>query len=156
MPEDRLSEMENIIEELFGLHPPTETLVRLTADTILHLAELGNVILIGRGANIITSRLDWVFHVRLVASLERRIEHVQQFNHLDKGAALEFIRREDGGRERYLKKYFHEDITNPLLYHLVINTDLISYAEAAQIIGQAVMSRPANLPPNVAMTRGES
>ena len=54
MPEDRVSEMADTMDELFGLHPPSWTLVRQAADTILHLAELGNVILIGRGANVIT------------------------------------------------------------------------------------------------------
>src|SRR3974390_1305570 len=52
MTEDRISEMADTIDELFGLHPPSWILVRQTAETILHLAELGNVILIGRGANV--------------------------------------------------------------------------------------------------------
>ena len=57
MPEDRVSQMHDIIQDLFSLHPPTETLVRQTSETILRLAELGNVIILGRGANIITARL---------------------------------------------------------------------------------------------------
>ena len=73
MPEDRVSEIADTMDELFGLHPPSWTLVHQTSDTILRLAELGNVILIGRGATIITSKLDYVFHVRLVGSLERRV-----------------------------------------------------------------------------------
>src|SRR5271157_283573 len=49
MAEDRMSEITDTMDELFGLHPPSWTLVRSTADTILRLAQLGNVILIGRG-----------------------------------------------------------------------------------------------------------
>ena len=63
MPEDRISEISDTMDELFGLHPPSWTLVRQTADTILHLAELGNVIVIGRGAAVITRKLDYVFNV---------------------------------------------------------------------------------------------
>ena len=33
---------------------------------------------------------------------------------------------------RYVKKYFGKDIDDPLLYHLVINTDLVSYGESAR------------------------
>src|SRR5262245_23097114 len=72
MPEDRHSEIENILGDVLGVHPPSPSLVAKTTETILHLAELGNVILLGRGANIITSRLSYVFHVRLIGSLERR------------------------------------------------------------------------------------
>ena len=70
MPEDRASEISDTMEELFGLHPPSWLLVRKVTETILHLAELGNVILIGRGAAVITANLDHVFHVRLIGSLE--------------------------------------------------------------------------------------
>jgi len=141
MPEDRVTEIADTMDELFGLHPPSWTLVHQTTDTILRLAELGNVILIGRGATVITSKLDYVFHVRLVGSLERRIKHVQETDHLSKEAALDLIRKEDRGRKRYLKRYFNTDLNEPLLYHLVINTDLISYDEAARIIADAMLER---------------
>jgi hypothetical protein len=139
MTEDRISEIADTMDELFGLHPPSWTLVRQTSDTILRLAELGNVILIGRGAHVITAKLDHVFHVRLVGSLERRLEHIQEYYKLGKKAALGFLREEDGGRRRYLKKYFGKDIDDPLLYDMILNTDRMSYAEAAVIIGNAVL-----------------
>ena len=139
MPEDRISEMADTMDELFGLHPPSWTLVRQTADTVLRLAELGNVILIGRGGHVVTRRLPYVFHVRLVGSLERRVEHIQQLNDLSRKKALDWVQREERGRRRFLKKYFNRDINDPLLYHLVINTDLISHEEAARIIADAVL-----------------
>jgi cytidylate kinase len=113
--------------------------VRQTAETILGLAKLGNAILIGRGANIITARLDSVFHVRLVAPLETRLQRIQENEHLDRKAALAFIHREDRGRRRYLKKYYHQEINDPLLYHLIINTDLVGYDNAARFIRDCVM-----------------
>ena len=86
-----------------------------TAETIRGLAELGNVILIGRGANLVTSTLDSVFHVRLVGSLEKRIELIQKSRPGGKKAALEFIRQEDRGRRRYVGRYSGRDIDDPLL-----------------------------------------
>lgn len=141
MPEDRITEMADTMDELFGLHPSSWTLVRQTADTVLHLAELGSVILIGRAGAVITAKLDYVFHVRLVGSLERRVKHIQEVNDLSGKAARDFVRQEDLGRRRYLKKYFNKDIDDPLLYHLVINTDLVPYEEAAAMIAEAVMPR---------------
>ncbi len=141
MPEDRVTEISDTMDELFGLHPPSWTLVRQTTDTILHLIELGNVIVIGRGATVITAKLDYVFHVRIVGSLEKRVRHVQELDQLSKAVALDLVRREDRGRERYLRKYFGTDINDPLLYHLIINTDNVPYDEAARIITEAVLNR---------------
>jgi cytidylate kinase len=141
MPEDRVSEIKDTIDELFGLHPPSEALARQTSDTILRLAELGNVILIGRGATVLTRKLDYVFHVRLVGSVERRAQYIQEVQQLSQKAALERILQEDLGRKRYLKRHFDADIDDPLLYHLVINTDLVPYEEAAQLIATAVLKR---------------
>ena len=141
MPEDRISSISDTMEELLALHPPSWLLVRKVSETILHLVELGNVIVIGRGATVISANLDHVFHVRLVGSLQKRVQHVQELNHLSKEAARRLIQREDRGRQRYLKRYFKTDLEDPLLYHLVINTDLVSYDEAAQIIANAVLKR---------------
>jgi cytidylate kinase len=139
MPEDRVSRLNDIIQELFSLHPPAETMVRQTSETILRLADLGNVIILGRGANIITARLPQVLHVRLLGSLEQRLAHMQNFDKLNRKDALNRIEREDGGRRRYLKKYFGKDIDDPLLYHLVINTDLLSLHEAALMVGRLAL-----------------
>ncbi|MBP7976936.1 MAG: cytidylate kinase family protein, partial [Verrucomicrobia bacterium] len=51
------------------------------------------------------------------------------------------ILQEDRGRKRYLRKYFDADPDDPLLYHLIINTDDVPYEEAARIIGEAVLRR---------------
>ena len=57
MPEDRISSISDTMEELFDLHPPSWLLVRKISETILRLVELGNVIVIGRGATAITASL---------------------------------------------------------------------------------------------------
>jgi cytidylate kinase len=43
---------------------------------------------------------------------------------------------------RYLKKYFKADINDSLLYHLTINTGLVSYDEAARLIVEAATAKP--------------
>ncbi len=139
MPEDKTSEISDTLDELFGLHPPSWTLVHKTAETILHLAELGNVILIGRGATVITSKLDYVFHVRLVGSVEKRVKYLQELHAISPKAALELLHKEDNGRRRFLRTYFKKDTEDPLLYHLVINTDLVPYDEAARLIANAIV-----------------
>ncbi len=139
MPEDRVSEMTDVIDELLGVRPSSWTLVEQTAATILRLAKEGNVILIGRAANLVTWHLEQAFHVRLVGSLAKRCQHIQEIQGLGKQAALRFIQKEDRGRKRYLKKHFGKDADDVLSYHLVINTDLICYEEAAGLIRNEVL-----------------
>jgi cytidylate kinase len=139
MPEDRIPEITDTLDELLGVHPPAYTLVQQTAETILQLANRGSAILIGRAAHVITSKLDHVFHVRLVGSLEKRIEHIREIRGIGKSEALALIRQEDRGRQRYLKKYFGKDIDDPLSYHLVVNTDSGPYERAARLIGDAAL-----------------
>lgn len=141
MPENHKSMISDIIEEVLGLRPSSWTLVQQTAETILHLAQMGCVILVGRGANVVTSRLENAYHVRLVGSLEKRTERVQDVYSLGQKEALALIHQEDKGRRRYLKDHFHKDIDDPTLYHLVVNTDRTSYAAAAQLIGSEVIRR---------------
>jgi len=141
MPENHRSMLTDMFEELLGLHPSDWTLVHQTVETILKLAQMGNVILVGRGAAVVTSKLNNVFHVRLVGSLEKRTERVQKAYGYDRKAAIAFIHREDKGRKRFLKEHFAEDPENPLLYDLGINTDRIPYDEAARLIGDEVIHR---------------
>lgn len=141
MAEDHKTVIIDSMEEYLGLHPSSWTLVQQTAETILHLAQMGYVVIVGRGGNVITGKLPNVFHVRLVGSLEKRIERAQEDHNLDPQAALEFVKKEDKGRSRYLRESFDKDIDDPLLYHLVINTDLIGYQDAAFLIGDEVIKR---------------
>jgi cytidylate kinase len=76
--------------------------------------------------------------VRLIGSERRRVEHVQEYLHLGPQPAAEYVRTTDQGRRRYVSKYYGKDIDDPLLYHLVINTDRVPYAEAARMIAEAV------------------
>jgi cytidylate kinase len=140
LPEDRVSQIEDILADVFEVHPPAQTVIEQTIETILKLAGLGNVILIGRGSPVITATLPHVLRIRLTAPLEMRVEHVCQFYRLTGTEAHKFCLNQDRGRERYLKKYFNADINDPLLYHLIINTGLVGYDDAAKLIGDAVLN----------------
>ena len=134
MPEDRRTWIQDLTEELVGLRPTSWDMVPKIMETVLHLADAGHVILVGRGANLITAKMPNVFHVRLVSPLPERMARVQELEHLAPDAAAEFITNGDRGRERFVKTHFHERVENELLYHLVINTGRVPIADAAQLI----------------------
>lgn len=135
------SEINAGVREILGVQPSQWTLVHYTTDTLLRLARSGGVILIGRAGCVVTSTLRNCFHVRLIAPLEQRVRHAADFYRMSESKAYELVEREDRERHRYLKKYFAEDIDNPLLYHLVINTDLMGFDAAAELIANTMEKR---------------
>ena len=142
LPEDRISEIEDTLADIFGVHPPAQTIVWQTAETLLKLAELGAVILIGRGANIVTAKLPHVLHVRLVGPLDDRIERICRDDHKTPAEARTFCLKEEAARARFLKTYFDAEINDPTRYHLVINKSRVGYVATARLIADAVMRLP--------------
>jgi len=138
--ERKQSLLQSMVNEIFTGQTSYEV-VKKTARTILQLVHKGNVIIIGRGATLITSGIKTVFHVRLAAPVERRIPHIMEVYELTRSEAAVFLKREDAARHNFVKRHYHKDIDDPLLYDLVINTGKCSYAEAAEIIGKTVVRR---------------
>jgi CMP/dCMP kinase len=103
---------------------------------------VGHAIFVGRASNIITANRKNVFHVRLVAPYTQRIRNVEDFYHLGPREAAEFMAATDEARRRYVKRYFKAEIDDPLRYHLVVNTGLISYEDAARLIGDSTIKLP--------------
>jgi cytidylate kinase len=141
IPEKKISEMQDVLEQLFSLHPSEESMIRKASNTILHLAMLGDVIIIGRGANIITKHLTSGFHLRLIDTLERKIKNIQDIFSISKTEAAKFIREEDKGRKLYIKKFFSSDIEDPSIYSLVINLSSISTDDAINLVGEEIIRK---------------
>jgi hypothetical protein len=134
MPEDRRSYFDDVVDEFIGLRPPSWKLVPKVIQTVRHLATNGHVILVGRGAGAITETMPNIFHVRLIASLPKRIERVRERQNLSSDDAAHFIATTDRGQLRYAKAYFHTRLDDDLHYHLVLNTDRVPLQAAAQLI----------------------
>jgi cytidylate kinase len=130
-----------MMNELFGIHPSPLRLVHKTTKTILQLAQMGNCIIVGRAANIITRNLENTYHIRIIAPLKRRIEQVQSYFNFSEDEAKKFIEKEEEKRREYVKHYFHKDIDDPALYDIVINTERHSLEETAQILACAITKK---------------
>ncbi len=130
--------------EILGITPSKLALLNKTKKTILHLSEFGNVIIVGRGANIILANHPKAFHIRLVASQNYRIGNAMNLYNLSKKDATEFVVKEDQERKNFILKFFHKDINDNLLYHVTINTELINSDEVALMIGNCMMRKFSN------------
>ncbi len=134
IPEDRQSSLRQAMDTMFGVIPSAWDMVPKIAETVLKLADAGHVVLVGRGANFITASRPNVFHVRLMGSLPRRIQRIQDREQLTIEMATRSVTEEDRARGRYVKAHFGEGIEDELLYHIVINTDRVPLPDAAGLI----------------------
>jgi type II secretory pathway component PulM len=149
LPEDRLPEIKGLIGEIVGLHPPLWELEHRVAEAIHRFAELGRVIISGRGAHLITRDLPCGLHLRLVAPLESRIRRAEQIHQTGRAMAEAFIRDSDQARIRHVQTNFGHDVSDPHDYDLVINTDRVPAATAAHLVLTSLQERVAALTPAV-------
>lgn len=138
LAETKYQHINDAVYELLGVKPSDWTLLHKTTETILQIARMGKAIIVGRGGNVITSKLPNAFHIRLVAPLENRINHVREVFGYSKQKAIEYIEKEDKNRKKYLKTHFFHDPEDPTLYHLILNTGALTFEESAKTIAEAL------------------
>lgn len=141
MTEEKTSVMNSMMNELLALQPSKLKLINKTSKTVYQIAELGNVIIVGRAGNLIAAKLKNTFHVRLVAPLNERVKNAQKLYDLSKTESQKFLNKEDKSRKEFILKHYHKNIDDPLLYHLTLNTSLLTFEEVAEIIGGIVVKR---------------
>lgn len=146
LPESYMDQMEERVQpslqtavsELLSVHPSISRLVALTSRTLLHVATMGNAVLVGRGANVLTQSLPGGLHVRLTGRPAQRLQFLMDRHSLDREAAKQRMDEEDDGRRFYVKKHFNRDVADPLLYDMVLNTDRLGHQASAELIAQAL------------------
>ena len=141
MPEDTKFPLTDALESLLGLHPINWTLKEYAKETIRKLVTKGNVIVVGRGAAIVTASLPRVLHVRLVAPYDFRVKHFAAFYRVTDEKATYLVRERDEARRRYVQSYLNADLNDLSHYDLVINTQRNGFEGAAQIISNVLVNR---------------
>lgn len=141
LPEDSISETKAAIGELVGLHPSLWQLEQKISEAILQLAHVGRVIFVGRAAHLITRSVPGGLHVRLIAPESERVQRVAASLGLSPAAAAAHLDKNDLARRRYVRTNFGEDLEDPHLYDLVLNTGGFAPTTAARLIVDALRDR---------------
>jgi cytidylate kinase len=103
---------------------------------ICNEAAKGNCVILGRGAAAVLQNIPGVLCVRLVAPRPLRIARLQEIYSCDARTAEQQIKQSDANRQGFHKYFFEVDWLDPLLYHLTLNTEKLTFHEAAQTIEQ--------------------
>jgi cytidylate kinase len=115
---------------LGGLFSPTvppisaslEGYVRMVGLVIRGLAREGNVLILGRGGQVLLKNHPEALHIQTVAPFAYRVNEVVSQYGLSVRQAQHRVRASDRARSDYLRRYHDVDWLDPTLYHLVVNT----------------------------------
>lgn len=110
---------------------------------VLSMAELGGVILVGRGGSFILGP-NRGLHIRVVCPEAIRVENLVRYKQMTAPEAHRHVEHTDRERREFVNKVFHANIDNPMHYDLVINTGLMEMerlVDVAELAFRAKLSR---------------
>ena len=113
--------------------------VAVLHDLIQTAAEQGDVVILGRGGQVVLRTRPSVLHVRIAAPLEERVRLVsEQERFSNPQAARDFVEGRDRAAADYLHTYYDVDWDDPALYHLELNTALWGIDATAHIVADTL------------------
>lgn len=112
----------------------TEETVNLVNKMIQMAYERGNVVIVGRGGQVVLGDKRDVFHVRVQAPMAMRIQRLEAYEDIKREDAEEIANQRDHAGAKYMERFFNVELTNPELYHLVINSEKLDIEAIAQIV----------------------
>jgi CMP/dCMP kinase len=107
-------------------------------ESITEAAKSLPLVVVGFGTQCIFADRPDALHLRLVAPMPVRVERLRERFGWDAANAAARARRMDEDRRRYVQRYFHRDVNDPLLYDVQINTGRTTLDEATSMIAQLV------------------
>jgi cytidylate kinase len=97
-------------------------------------AAAGKVLLVGRGSSLFLRDNSEAFHVRLVARMEVRVRRVMEHRWVRDDQARQLIARSDAQRRSFHDTYFGADWSDPLGYHVTVNTGRLGPAAVDLVV----------------------
>jgi cytidylate kinase len=108
---------------------------------IYHYARADDVVILARGAAVLLNDVPSALHVNIFAPFERRVEVVMAREGVTRPIAEGIVRESDQDRAGYMRYLFDQDWMDPLLYDVMINTQLVTREHACEVIVQAAHAK---------------
>ncbi len=115
--------------------------VQTLTSIIRELAGRGDIVILGRGSQVVLREWPRALHVAATAPVEWRVGVIMQRDEIDHDEALRHVHASDRNRAAFHRKFFKVDVENPCLYDLFLRTDRMSTEDAADIVVGGVRAR---------------
>jgi cytidylate kinase len=131
-----MSEKKSVMDEIVGAFSTryfkSDKKIRNTiVEVVKSIAREGHVIIVGRGAVAFGRDIPRSLHVRLIAPLEWRMEHICKNYDKTPDEALDHIHQVDRERKFLIDSFFGKTTDNSI-FHAVFNRQLLSEDEILQ------------------------
>lgn len=120
--------------------PRGEELRRFIADAIEAVASEGNVVIGAHAASFALRARDDVLRVFVTAQVATRARRVAREQGITAAEGEQRIRAADKTRADYLRRFYAIDREGPTHYDLVVNTDVLSVEQAAELVSRAALT----------------
>ncbi len=107
---------------------------------IYEVAKKGNAVFFGRGGKFLLHSFNCALHILVTGSLEKRIQRVMEEKRVGREVAEKMISHSDHDKRAFIRFAYDEDMLNPQLYDLFLNTDKLSTDSAVKMILDAAES----------------
>jgi cytidylate kinase len=128
------SSMADYFRMTFSNYPPEAVVYKKLVEIIRLIAANGHAVIVGRVGNVITRDLPNGFHVRIIASPEKKIQNIKAHFNVSRKEAKQILARKGETREHFLLKHLKVDMTDSSLYDLVINTTEYTVEQTARLV----------------------
>ena len=133
---DKLDEKKPSIWQ--SLTAQKELFAHFIRAAVCELAARKNVVIVGRGGQIILKDIPGTLHIRVIAPYATRVSRLMEQREYEKNNAERIIRQSDHDSSGYLRTYFDANWDDSDLYDLVINTRAITLIKSVEMITCAV------------------
>ena len=118
-----------------------EGAVRRHVEEFLARATISGGVAMGRGGMVVLRSVSWALHVYLGGPPEARIAQRMAIEGIDRATAEERQRVEDSARISYVRRAYGVDGTDPVWYHLMLDSTAIDVDTCVDLIVAAAQAR---------------
>ncbi len=133
-----LEEFGGLLERLSFDRPAYKSLFEALN---IELAGRGNVLLLGRGAQVVLKDVPAVFHARIIAPEIIRVERVAARERLTSREAWHIVQNHGRRRKALIESVFRVDPNDYFFYDIIINTTHYTSETAAELLAQAIAKK---------------
>jgi len=111
---------------------------------IRELGERGDIVVLGRGSQMILRDLPGALHVLTLAPQELRIERLADREGISQEEAARRLQDSDRAQPAFYRKFWKVDVNDPTLYDITLETSRLPYEVGAELVVAAARAKAAS------------
>lgn len=136
LDETRREVIEDLVVGFMNNISTNESYLRTLTQVIKTIDELGNSVIVGRGANYICENPNSL-HVRIVCPVKKRTANYAAKEKISKEEAFSVIKNTDKERAEFIQYHFKKNVSESSDYDLILNSETFDLNEMMLIVLEA-------------------